>query len=72
MVENGGEHCVLGLAFRILQLVDLARRMTSFLISRRVEEFQLLYFYISFSNEVHFKLVVLSFWLFGSGDLVGQ
>jgi len=35
--------------------------MTSFLISRRVEEFQLLYFYISSSNEVNLKLAVLSF-----------
>jgi hypothetical protein len=61
----------LGLAFRIFA-AWLTWPDHEFSYSRKVEEFQLVYFYISFSNEVHSKLAVLSFRVPGSSDLVGQ
>jgi len=70
MVENG--ESIEFRAWRSGFCTWLAWPDYGFSFPRKVEEFQLPYFYISFSYEVQSKLAVLSLWIFGPSDLVGQ
>jgi len=61
MVENG--ESIVFRAWRSGFCTRLTWPDYGFSFPRKVEEFQLLYFYISFFNEVQSKLAVLSLWI---------